>query len=89
VNWLKVTRGARGVIWFAAANFAGYEMLDIEHRSARFDSSAMQQSARATGGILELLTLLIGAIMWDRLLELAERNMLDRRAAKEKEALER
>lgn len=78
MNWLKVVRSVRGVVWGVAAGLAVYTASDVERRMFRIDEdSTLRQSTIALVGILELLCLLIAAVALDRILELRERGMLE------------
>lgn len=89
MKWVKVVRAIRGGVWGLASVAAVFTVGDLERRMFKYDISAMQQGARASIGMFELLGVLIVVLSIDRVLELRERGMLERGRPQEKEALER
>lgn len=65
---MKWPRYARRVVWLAAAALAVWTVGDTYNRMLGLDQSAMQQSARGSMALVELVGLFVVAFALDRIL---------------------
>lgn len=80
MNWLKVVRGLRSLVWAAATGLSAYEVWYLEHRIKLLEMSAPQAAAAAGVVLAELFSLYVAVRGLDCTLELRERRLLENAA---------
>ncbi len=78
MNWLKVVRGLRSLVWAAATGLSGYEVWYMQHRIKLLEMSAPQAAAAAGIVLTELMSLYITVRGLDCTLELWERGLREK-----------
>ena len=80
MNWLRIARGFRSLVWAAATGLAAYEAWYMQHRIKLLEMSAPQAAAAAGIVLVELMSLYIAVRGLDCTLELWDRGILEKRA---------